>query len=100
MTFMKFVDLDLCCFIPGRVVDEILRVLRSVRSDNSPPRAFEVLQELRDISSMAMEHFDDKIVPTLKVASSSSSSPSSFALTASNVLNPLARRSTALREIG
>ena len=29
------------------------------------------LQELRDISSMAMEHFDEKIVPTFKVNPSS-----------------------------
>lgn len=29
-------------------------------------RAHEVLQELRDISSMAIEHFDEKIVPEIK----------------------------------
>ena len=37
------------------------------QEDENPPRAYEILQELRDISSMAMEYFDDKIVPTLKV---------------------------------
>ncbi len=31
-----------------------------------PPRPHEILQELRDISSMAMEHFDEKVVPILK----------------------------------
>uniref|UniRef100_UPI00358E9052 F-box only protein 28-like isoform X2 n=1 Tax=Myxine glutinosa TaxID=7769 RepID=UPI00358E9052 len=66
MTFMKYVDMNLCCFIPGKVVDEIYRVLRYVNSTRSPQRAHEVLQELRDISSMAMEYFDDKIVPGLK----------------------------------
>lgn len=29
-------------------------------------RAHEILQELRDISSMAIEHFDEKIVPDIK----------------------------------
>ncbi|CAL8258470.1 unnamed protein product, partial [Lota lota] len=66
MTFMKYVDSSLCCFIPGKVIDEIYRVLRYVNSTRAPQRAHEVLQELRDISSMAMEYFDEKIVPILK----------------------------------
>ncbi|XP_023863078.1 F-box only protein 28 isoform X1 [Salvelinus sp. IW2-2015] len=66
MTFMKYVDSGLCCFIPGKVIDEIYRVLRYVNSTRAPQRAHEVLQELRDISSMAMEYFDEKIVPILK----------------------------------
>ncbi|XP_016106679.1 F-box only protein 28-like [Sinocyclocheilus grahami] len=48
------------------VIDEIYRVLRYVNSTRTPQRAHEVLQELRDISSMAMEYFDEKIVPILK----------------------------------
>lgn len=41
-------------------------MLRYVNSTRAPQRAHEVLQELRDISSMAMEYFDEKIVPILK----------------------------------
>jgi len=67
MTFLKYVDLSLCCFIPGKVIDEIFSVLRTIQADENPPRAYEILQELRDISSMAMEYFDEKIVPCLKV---------------------------------
>ncbi|GAB1860826.1 F-box only protein 28 [Camponotus japonicus] len=66
MTFIKYVDLNVCCFIPGKVIDEIFRVLRLIRETKTPPRAHEILQELRDISSMAMEHFDEKILPDLK----------------------------------
>ncbi|KFO20905.1 F-box only protein 28 [Fukomys damarensis] len=66
MTFMKYVNFNLCCFIPGKVIDEIYRVLSYVNSTRAPQRAHEVLQELRDISSMAMEYFDEKIVPILK----------------------------------
>ncbi|XP_012251265.2 F-box only protein 28 [Athalia rosae] len=66
MTFIKYVDLNLCCFIPGKVIDEIFRVLRLIRDSKTPPRAHEILQELRDISSMAMEHFDEKILPKLR----------------------------------
>lgn len=49
-----------------QVIDEIFRVLRLIRETKTPPRAHEILQELRDISSMAMEHFDEKILPDLK----------------------------------
>ncbi|OXU31109.1 hypothetical protein TSAR_016405 [Trichomalopsis sarcophagae] len=66
MTFTKYVDLNLCCFIPGKVIDEIFRVLRLIRISKTPPRTPEILQELRDISSMAMEHFDEKILPDFK----------------------------------
>ena len=68
MTFLKYVDLNLGCFIPGKVIDELFEVLRKISAtDAEIPRSYEVLQELRDISSMAMEYFDEKIVPTLKV---------------------------------
>lgn len=69
MTYTKYMDLDLCCFIPGRVIDEVLNILRVVEQTSStktPLRAHEVLQELRDISSMATDHFDDEIAPLLK----------------------------------
>ncbi|XP_075212827.1 F-box protein pallbearer isoform X2 [Lycorma delicatula] len=64
MTFIKYIEARLCCFIPGKVIDELLRVLRLVNTFVTPPH--DILQELRDITSMAMEHFDEKIVPHLK----------------------------------
>ncbi|XP_026317934.1 F-box only protein 28 isoform X2 [Hyposmocoma kahamanoa] len=66
MTYSKFIDSGMCCFIPGKVIDEIKRVLTLVETSKTPPRAHEVLQELRDISSMAIEHFDDKIAPAFR----------------------------------
>lgn len=42
----------------------------------TPPRTLNVLQELRDISSMAMEHFEEKIVPLLKSKQESQCCPS------------------------
>ena len=50
----------------SQVLDEMFHVLNEIRIVSNPPRAHELLQELRDISSMAMEHFDEKIVPLLK----------------------------------
>ena len=32
MTFLKYVDLNLCCFIPGKVIDEIITVLRAIKA--------------------------------------------------------------------
>ncbi|KAL5008154.1 hypothetical protein ScPMuIL_013735 [Solemya velum] len=66
MTYMRYIDTGLCCFIPGKVLDELYRLLQMLRSSNQPPRAHEFLQELRDISSMAMEHFEEKISHILK----------------------------------
>ena len=43
MTFGKYVEMNLC-FIPGKVIDEIFRVLRVIKEDQHPPRAYEILQ--------------------------------------------------------
>lgn len=66
MTYSKYIEANLCCFIPGRVIDEVMRLLRLVGNTGEQFRAREILQELRDITSMAIEHFDEKIAPDLK----------------------------------
>lgn len=66
MTYNKYIEANMCCFIPGRVIDEVLRLLRLVGNTSEQFRAREILQELRDITSMAIEHFDEKIAPDLK----------------------------------
>lgn len=67
MTFMKYIENNLCCFIPGKVLDEIIRLLNLVEDNKIPiPRTHEFLQEMRDISSMAMEHFEENVLPKLR----------------------------------
>ena len=52
MTFGKYMDASLCCFIPGKIMDEIynvLRILKTTSPSNSrdqkdAPRTYEVLQ--------------------------------------------------------
>uniref|UniRef100_A0A6B2EAQ0 F-box domain-containing protein n=1 Tax=Phlebotomus kandelakii TaxID=1109342 RepID=A0A6B2EAQ0_9DIPT len=66
MTYGKYIEAKLCCFIPGKVIDEVLRLLRLVQETTLQVRSHEILQELRDISSMAIEHFDEKISLALK----------------------------------
>ena len=75
--------MNLCCFIPGKVIDEIYRVLRFIQGNQNPPRVHELLQELRDISSMAMEYFEEKIAPSLKSRLSASSSVISVSMNSS-----------------
>lgn len=58
---------SICDFFFNQVIDEIERILRVVGSKDPPPRTHELLQELRDISSMAMEYFDEQILPNLKL---------------------------------
>lgn len=69
MTYNKYIDVNLCCFIPGKIIDEVLQILVLINTSSRPLRSHEVLQELRDISSMAIDHFDDKIAPQLKKSS-------------------------------
>ncbi|CAH1967818.1 unnamed protein product [Acanthoscelides obtectus] len=66
MTYMKYIESNLLCFIPGKVLDEMKHVLSLVEKDHTPPRTHQLLQELRDLSSMAMEHFDEHILPGIK----------------------------------
>lgn len=80
MTYNKYIDACLCCFIPGKVIDEVNRILNIIsRTDlnnadelsryrEHPLRTHEILQELRDISSMAIDHFEEKIASELKKA--------------------------------
>lgn len=73
MTFMKYIDANAACFIPGKVLDELGRILNIVEKGVALPRSHELLQELRDISSMAMEHFDENILPRAKTQMNQSS---------------------------
>jgi F-box protein 28 len=67
MTYQKYINHGTACFIPGKVIDECYEILRMISvTDTRNLRAHEILQELRDISSMAIEHFDEKIVPDIK----------------------------------
>ncbi|XP_056641053.1 F-box only protein 28 [Diorhabda sublineata] len=66
MTYKKYIESNMLCFIPGKVLDEIKGLLKLVETNQNPPRTHQLLQELRDLSSMAMEHFDEHILPRLQ----------------------------------
>lgn len=46
MTFGKYIDADLCCFIPGKIIDEIYSVMRMLKNSFEAPKTLEVLQVL------------------------------------------------------
>lgn len=63
---MRYVDEGYCSFFPGKVLDELRRVYVTIKSSNSEiSRSTEILRELRDISSMAMEYFDEILLPQI-----------------------------------
>ncbi|XP_046644411.1 F-box only protein 28-like isoform X2 [Daphnia pulicaria] len=68
MAFEKYINDGMFCFIPGKVLDECYRLLREivVLKNISFTKSYELLQEFTDISSMAMEHFEEHILPTMK----------------------------------
>ncbi|CAB4057560.1 FBXO28 [Lepeophtheirus salmonis] len=49
-----------------------MKICSNVKKFNIP-KPFDLLQELRDISSMSMEYFDEQILPSLEVSSNNSS---------------------------
>ena len=64
-TFGKYIDANLCCFIPGKIIDEVYNIFNILRNQEIPTE-WKVLQELRDICAMAKEHFESEIMPGLK----------------------------------
>lgn len=67
MSIMRYVDDGHCCFFAGKVLDEINRVYRSVQLDSDiPDRPYTLLNEMRDVSSMAIEHFEDVLLPLIR----------------------------------
>ena len=59
--------MQLVSFLLPQVLDEMYRLLRQLRNtDTQPPRSYDLLQGLRDLSTMAMEHFEEFIAPVLK----------------------------------
>nr|CAH8841468.1 unnamed protein product [Trichobilharzia regenti] len=67
MSIMLHEDKDRCCFFPGKVLDEMKNVYQFVQSNLSVEiRPYEILHELRDISSMAMDYFEENILPSLR----------------------------------
>ena len=63
MTYNKYIASGQCCFIPGKVLDEMFLVLCKLKVKAEFSSVTTLLQEVRDVSSMAMEHFDEVLVP-------------------------------------
>ncbi|KAL8603206.1 hypothetical protein ACOMHN_025221 [Nucella lapillus] len=90
MTYTKYIDLELCCFIPGMVLDELYQLLHRLQNTESqPPRAYDLLQSLRDLSTMAMEHFEEFIVPLLKAQMTERSQSLFFSPASASPSSPL-----------
>lgn len=67
VTYMRYVEQHFVYFIPGKVLDEIQRLLNLIEQKFNPPNnSNTLLEELRDLSSMAMEHFDEHILPIIQ----------------------------------
>lgn len=51
--------MNLCCFIPGKVIDEILHILRLVKDtiSRNTELSIQVTFELKDLTGMASDHF-------------------------------------------
>ncbi|VDD87496.1 unnamed protein product [Enterobius vermicularis] len=72
MTFKRYIEDGASCFIAGKILDEAFCVLhylgRCVKKKEQPEDAQDLLKDIRDYSSMAIEYFDDHIAPTLQTS--------------------------------
>ncbi|XP_035227182.1 F-box only protein 28-like, partial [Stegodyphus dumicola] len=66
MTYLKFIEGNYTCFIPGKVLDELFKVIRHVMNEPYIVDCSQLTQELRDLIIMAIEDFDENIYPYLK----------------------------------
>ena len=70
-TFGKYMEASLCCFIPGKIIDEVYKVLKIVRVNLETPEDYEKISVLnaqtRDLFSMANGHFKWEIEPALRL---------------------------------
>ncbi|CAL8086010.1 unnamed protein product [Calicophoron daubneyi] len=67
ISIMRYADEGYCCFFPGKVLDEAHRICRLLQTGSDPTiRPYELLHELRDISSMAIEHFEETLLPLIR----------------------------------
>ncbi|CAF0879957.1 unnamed protein product [Didymodactylos carnosus] len=66
LTFNSAIGNGLCCFYPGKLLDEIYIVIRHLQLQQICPNPRSILQEVRDMSSMAIEHFREHIEPKLQ----------------------------------
>ncbi|KAK6742689.1 hypothetical protein RB195_010133 [Necator americanus] len=83
MTYRKFIDMKASCFIPGKVLDEFFRIIDILKKSHDRGGTLtidihELLKDLRDLSSMAMEHFEEHVQPSLTTSSSGTLSSSYF----------------------
>lgn len=85
--YNTYIDNKLCCFIPGKIIDEILKILRSLKNaGGSEINTCEILKELRDLVCMATEHFKKEISIILdKNRSFSNAENSSWNINSSDV---------------
>lgn len=100
MSIMRYTEEGYCAFFPGKVLDELRHVFCILKRSSAIPRPQEFLHELRDISSMAMEYFDEALLPSIHAAKGLFNSKFSNGLAARLMVSPQSLRLTPTRLSG
>ena len=75
-TFSNYINLNLCCFIPGQVIDNMMSIFQTIQEDWDDKRdvyrcecsnAYKALHKCIDTSVRAMQYFNEKIAPNLPI---------------------------------
>ncbi|KAK6019096.1 F-box domain protein [Ostertagia ostertagi] len=99
MTYRKFIDMKVTCFIPGKVLDEFFRIIDILKERGTLAiDIHELLKDLRDLSSMAMEHFRGACAPSLSTSTTGSLS-STYFMSVHPLLRPSIQTPSSLRDV-
>ena len=75
-TFSKYINLNLCCFIPGQVIDNMMSIFQTIQEDWDSKRdvyrcecsnAYKALHKSIDTSIKAIQYFNERIAPNLLI---------------------------------
>ena len=66
--YLKDMDLSEICFIPGKILDKMLQIIRKTGNDTNYSRRIEELEEVYDISKVAVLHFRKHILFNIDVS--------------------------------
>uniref|UniRef100_A0A7I4YEM7 F-box domain-containing protein n=1 Tax=Haemonchus contortus TaxID=6289 RepID=A0A7I4YEM7_HAECO len=103
MTYRKFIDMKVTCFIPGKVLDEFFRIIDILKKSHDKGGTLaidihELLKDLRDLSSMAMEHFEEHVQPSLSTTTSGSLT-SAYFMSVHPLLRPSIQTPSSSRDV-
>ncbi|KAL3310713.1 hypothetical protein Ciccas_010717 [Cichlidogyrus casuarinus] len=63
LSIMRYTRNGYFCFFPGRILDELISVKKRIIKPDDANLRLEIITDLRDLTSLAIEYFNENILP-------------------------------------